>query len=195
MKMHLKMSFAKWRPFCFGLNVLRGVTTGVYLTPVFIVPSRFWFCTGPLWYIYRMTTMVKIWNTCHKCRHFNEIVTPGWTGICQYENCRWPVTNILPKWQFRYIEAITEITLPTAPTVHTHDDVIKWKHFPRYWPFMRGIHRSPMVSLTKTSDSELWCFLWSAPEQMVEQTIETPVIWDAIALLKTALLWSKTFPK
>ena len=23
------------------------------------------------------------------------------------------------------------------------DDVIKWKHFPRYWPFVRGIHRSP----------------------------------------------------
>ena len=21
-----------------------------------------------------------------------------------------------------------------------HDDVIKWKHFPRYWPFVRGIH-------------------------------------------------------
>ena len=20
-----------------------------------------------------------------------------------------------------------------------HDDVIKWKHFPRYWPFVRGI--------------------------------------------------------
>ena len=27
-----------------------------------------------------------------------------------------------------------------------HDDVIKWKHFPRYWPFMRGIHRSPANS-------------------------------------------------
>ena len=24
----------------------------------------------------------------------------------------------------------------------SHDDVIKWKHFPRYWPFVRGIHRS-----------------------------------------------------
>ena len=23
-----------------------------------------------------------------------------------------------------------------------HDDVIKWKHFLRYWPFVRGIHRS-----------------------------------------------------
>ena len=27
-----------------------------------------------------------------------------------------------------------------------HDDVIKWKHFPRYWPFVRGIHRLPVNS-------------------------------------------------
>ena len=27
-----------------------------------------------------------------------------------------------------------------------HDDVIKGKHFPRYWPFVRGIHRSPVNS-------------------------------------------------
>ena len=25
-------------------------------------------------------------------------------------------------------------------------DVIKWRHFPRYWPFVRGIHRSPVNS-------------------------------------------------
>ena len=30
-----------------------------------------------------------------------------------------------------------------------HDDVIKWKHFPRYWPFVRGIHRSPVNSQHK----------------------------------------------
>ena len=30
-----------------------------------------------------------------------------------------------------------------------HDDVIKRKHFPRYWPFVRGIHRSPVNSLHK----------------------------------------------
>ena len=28
-------------------------------------------------------------------------------------------------------------------------DAIKWKHFPRYWPFVRGIHRSPVKSLHK----------------------------------------------
>ena len=27
-----------------------------------------------------------------------------------------------------------------------HDDVINWKHFPRYWPFVGGIHRSPVNS-------------------------------------------------
>ena len=27
-----------------------------------------------------------------------------------------------------------------------HDDVIKWKHFPRYWPYVRGIHWSPVNS-------------------------------------------------
>ena len=26
------------------------------------------------------------------------------------------------------------------------DDVIKWKPFPGYWPFVRGIHRSPVNS-------------------------------------------------
>ena len=32
-------------------------------------------------------------------------------------------------------------------TLHgNQDDVIKWKQFPRYWSFVRGIHRSPVNS-------------------------------------------------
>ena len=49
-------------------------------------------------------------------------------------------------------------------SVHFHDDVIKWKHFPRNWPFVREIHRSQWIPHTKASDAELWCFLWSASE-------------------------------
>ena len=30
------------------------------------------------------------------------------------------------------------------------DDVIKWKHFPRYWPFVLGIHRPPVNSPHKS---------------------------------------------
>ena len=28
----------------------------------------------------------------------------------------------------------------------SHDDVIQWKHIPRYWPFVWGIHRCPVNS-------------------------------------------------
>ena len=34
-----------------------------------------------------------------------------------------------------------------------HDDVIKWKHFRRNWPFVRGIHRSQVNSPHKGQ----WC--------------------------------------
>ena len=45
-----------------------------------------------------------------------------------------------------------------------HDDVIKWKHCPRHWPFVRGIHRPRWIPRTRASDEEIWCFLWSASE-------------------------------
>ena len=48
-------------------------------------------------------------------------------------------------------------------------------------------------SLTKASDADLWCFRWSAPDQPAEQTIETPVYWDAIALIMTSVLYYKMY--
>ena len=35
---------------------------------------------------------------------------------------------------------------PCPTELLLHDDVIKWKHFPCYWTFVRGIHRSPVNS-------------------------------------------------
>ena len=55
-----------------------------------------------------------------------------------------------------------------------------------FWEEFTG-HR--WIPLTKASNAELYWFLWSAPEQTVEQTIETPVICDAITLIITLLLW------
>ena len=45
-----------------------------------------------------------------------------------------------------------------------HDDVIKWKHFPRYWPFVREFTGRRWIPRTKASDAELWCFFLSASE-------------------------------
>ena len=36
--------------------------------------------------------------------------------------------------------------VPKCSAAWNHDDVIKWKHSPRYWPFVWGIHRSPVIS-------------------------------------------------
>ena len=44
-KMHLKMSFAKWRPFCLGLNVLIGDLDTIYHYFVTIAPLL---CDGPV---------------------------------------------------------------------------------------------------------------------------------------------------
>ena len=61
-----------------------------------------------------------------------------------------------------------------------HDDVINGNIFRVILVLCAGIHRSPVNSPHRANDAELWCFLWSAPEQTNVQTIETPVIWDAI---------------
>ena len=47
------------------------------------------------------------------------------------------------KHPWPYIVMVSQIS-------HDHDDLIKWKHFPRYWPFVRGIHRSPVNSPHKS---------------------------------------------
>ena len=59
-------------------------------------------------------------------------------------------------------------TEDTVEVQQQHDDVIKWKHFPRYWPFVWEFTSDRWIPLTKASDAELWGFLWSAPESTVE---------------------------
>ena len=43
------------------------------------------------------------------------------------------------------------------------------------------------IPLTKANDAELWCFLSTAAEQTVEQTMQTPVFWDTMVLIMTWL--------
>ena len=53
------------------------------------------------------------------------------------------IYDILSAWFLQW--EITEISTHD-PNEGLHDDVSKWKRFPRYWPFERGIHRSPVNS-------------------------------------------------
>ena len=49
-----------------------------------------------------------------------------------------------------------------------HDDVIKWKHFLRYWPFVRGIHRLPVNYPHKGQWRETLMFSLICAETTVE---------------------------
>ena len=59
-----------------------------------------------------------------------------------------------------------------------HDDVIKWKHFPGFWPFVKGIHCSMMHPYPqKDNDARLWCFFCCEP-------VEIPVIRNAMVVMR-----------
>ena len=57
---------------------------------------------------------------------------------------RWPSVRLM----YWFPSQLTPLKLiSTEPYgTNTHDDVIKWNYFPRYWHFVRGIHRSPVNS-------------------------------------------------
>ena len=76
----------------------------------------------------RSVYLVQVMAWC--CQATSHYLSQCWLGYLS------PYGIARPQW------------VKTVPLSHQtpHDDVIKWKHFPRYWPFVRGIHRSPVNS-------------------------------------------------
>ena len=72
-----------------------------------------------------------------------------------------------------------------------HNDVIKWKHFPRYWPFARGPHRSPVNFPHKGQWRGALMFSLICVRLTVEYKIVRLVIWDAIVPIMTSLQWAE----
>ena len=98
-----------------------------------------------------------------KCHHFDESFITGCTESCHFDNFRcsqW--------WRFHQNEDIFVSVMMCA----YHDNVIKWKHFPRYWPFVWGIHLSP-VNAPHTGQwrGALMGFFYLCLEYTVEWTI------------------------
>ena len=62
-------------------------------------------------------------------------------------------------------------------SIISHDDVIKWKHFPRYWPFVRGIHRSPVNSPHKGQWRGSLMFSLICAHIKFTENIETLTVW------------------
>ena len=75
---------------------------------------------------------------------------------------------------------IVQIIINIYTKLVFHDDVIKWKHFPRYWPFVRGIHRWPVNSPHKGQwrRALMFSFICALNKRMSKQLLgwwfETP---------------------
>ena len=138
------------------------------------------------------------------CDLFNHIRDISNTAPSHYLNQCWNIADLTTgnklQWNFNQnpnifiqenafenvvCEMASNLSRPRCVKIWArHDDVIKWKHFPRYWPFVRGIPRSPVNSPHKGQWRGALMFSLIST---VEQIMETLVIWDATALIMTSL--------
>ena len=101
----------------------------------------------------KYTHMRRFWSDCRLCAislecnmlyNMNMLIkhsanTECIHGVSDEFHSGW-ITHV---WNIRW-HSIADIWLYHKGELSTHDDVIKWKHFPRHWPFVRGIRRSPL---------------------------------------------------
>ena len=97
---------------------------------------------GIRWWIINETGAVSNNMACHPGGHYWNYY-PGTISL-NHQSPQLICRSGMRRWN-----------LPWVPDI-SQDDVIKWKHFPRYWPFVRGIHW--WIPRKKASDAELWCF-------------------------------------
>ena len=84
----------------------------------------------------------SLWRHCNVLLCRENILTFYTLGIEEIYVCFCMSSHPLLKMEKSWLKsfATDNNDLPV------HDDVTNWEHFLRYWPFVRGIHRSPVNS-------------------------------------------------
>ena len=80
---------------------------------------------------------------------YKKDVTPlltHWSFVFLALNHRCVDSCTATMWLCFFFELLWCAILYMPDHFYSHDDVIEWKHFLCYWPFVRGIHRSPVNS-------------------------------------------------
>ena len=93
---------------------------------------------------------------------------------CEYNGEEWHCNVI--KWKCHFDGIFHTGFIWSGQKQYQVDNVIKWNMFRVTCPLRGESTGHRWIPLTKASEAELWCFLWSASEQTAEQTIKTSVI-------------------
>ena len=86
-----------------------------------------------------LITFLLRWTMCLSPTNFRR-----WTPLLKLRMAVCLTTNKSPVFVIYIIRRKPSFVGNKDPGSEIYDDVIKWKHFPRYWPFVRGIHRWPI---------------------------------------------------
>ena len=158
-KMHLKMSSGKWRPFCVVLDVLSKQSRRCW----FEAPSL------SLWRHCNETLNLQIMTSARRIEAGVSIAVrthSAVTDVTARRDTDWRLTEDLVhvrvhtgEMPFPWCRSSVPWFRHTGLIIRTYlDDVIKWKHFPRDWPFVRGIGEfigHQLIPRTKASGAEL----------------------------------------
>ena len=132
-------------------------------------------CT--LAYLFSLIQLLRFFGFCQ----FVGVSVLWWERLC-YTYISICIFLILTSNLFQYSYSHESV----KSKICMHDGVIKWNHFPRYWPFVREIHRSPVNSPHKGQwrGALMFSFIFAWTNRWA---METPVIWNAMALIMTLL--------
>ena len=93
---------------------------------------------------YRLTN-----DQLHHAKHIRIYSTSQelctWIALCRVLS--WFGSASFFSYHLRSLHTLVTVLLKQRENYH--EDVSKWKHFPHNWPFVQGIHRSPVNSLHK----------------------------------------------
>ena len=109
--------------------------------------------------------LMQYWNTLQWRHDGRDSVSNHQLRHCLLNRLSSPVTGEFPAqmasnaenvpiwWRHHelfllLVWLVYQCTLVTPSVRRVHDDVIKWEHFPRYWPFVRGIHVFNIIRLS-----------------------------------------------
>ena len=104
------------------------------------------------WFTSNAAIKLSRWSKLFKNPKIIETIIPSlnWVATCHKDgvgNSSYQDAQLTINWHYFKRRSGNKTLLKPMMTRFTdanHDDVIKWKYFPRYWPFVREIHRSPV---------------------------------------------------
>ena len=146
------------RPIAYSLELIQSCTkpsmySQQYQTYKTWTTSIFLRCTVCLPILHSATITLgdgQFRGTVHRVKVLNTTMTAGSMTLEPEQ------ATIMQDWEgYQLGEGVLRVQPSEAalgaPTTGTeiHDDVIKWEHLPRYWPFVRGIHHLPVNSPQK----------------------------------------------